>query len=43
MYIATKYQGKWSVLDTKTKVYYFIGCGKRFCEKKVQELNNESK
>ena len=39
-YIATKYKGKWSVLDSKTKVYYFIGSGKLFCENKAKELND---
>jgi len=38
-YLVTKYQGKWSVLDSKVRVYYFIGCGKKFCQQKANELN----
>lgn len=41
MYIACKYGNKWAVLDTKTRVYYFIGTGKKFCQTKANELNQE--
>lgn len=43
MFKVTKYKGKWSILDTKTCVYYFIGSGKEFCTKKAIELNKEIK
>jgi hypothetical protein len=38
-YKLTKYQGKWSVYDTKARVYYFIGCGKNYCQQRLNELN----
>ena len=38
-FILTKYKNKWAVLDSRTGVYYFIGCGKRYCEKRCRELN----
>jgi len=38
-YILAKYKNKWAVLDLRTCVYYFIGCGKKYCEKKLKELN----
>lgn len=40
-YKATKYKNKWAVLDCKTRVFYFIGCGKAFCENKARDLNKE--
>jgi hypothetical protein len=40
VYRACKYQNKWAVLDTKTKVYYFIGTGMQFCMVKAKELNS---
>ena len=39
MYIVTKYKNKWSVLDTKSNVYYFIGSGKKYCTEKANSLN----
>lgn len=38
-YRVVKYGSKWAVLDTKTRVYYFCGKGKRFCEDQAKELN----
>lgn len=38
-YEVTKYKGKWSVYDKQARVYYFTGCGKKFCEQKALELN----
>lgn len=35
-----KYKGKWSVYAVKSNTFHYIGCGKKFCEKKVKELNN---
>lgn len=35
----TKYRGKWAVYFPNSKTYEFIGKGKRFCEKKIKELN----
>lgn len=35
-----KYQGKWAVYAKTSRTFHFIGRGKRFCEKKVNELNN---
>lgn len=39
MYILAKYKNKWAVLDTKVNVYYFIGYGRHYCEKRLKELN----
>jgi hypothetical protein len=39
MFVLAKYKNKWAVLDTAANVYYFIGCGRTYCEKKVRELN----
>jgi hypothetical protein len=41
MFTVVKYKGKWAVLDTKTRVYYFIGAGKSYCEERAIELNKE--
>lgn len=38
MYILAKYKNKWSVLDTKSNVYYFIGAGRAYCIKRLKEL-----
>lgn len=38
-YKACKYGNKWAVLDTSSRVYYFIGTSKRFCQTKANELN----
>lgn len=43
MYVLAKYQGKWSVLDTKTRVYYFIGSGKKYCIERMNKLNKLDK
>jgi len=40
LYKVEKYRGKWSILDTKTRVYYFIGCGKQYCIEKCRQLNS---
>jgi hypothetical protein len=42
MYVLAKYKNKWAVLDTFTNVYYFIGCGRAYCEKRLEELNRPS-
>lgn len=39
VFIVEKYRGRWAVLDTKTRVFYFIGCGRAYCEKRAAELN----
>ena len=39
-YELTKYRNKWAVFCRQTKVYYFIGCGKVYCTKRAEELNN---
>ncbi len=39
MYVLAKYKNRWAVLDIKTNVYYFIGCGRSYCEKRLKELN----
>lgn len=41
MYVLSKYKNRWAILDTKTNVYYFIGCGRVYCEKRLKELNKE--
>ena len=39
-YEATKWNGRiWAVFDKVSRTFYFIGKGKRFCEKKAKELN----
>ncbi len=37
-----KYKNKWAVYGTRYRCFFFIGSGKKFCEQKVQELNNTS-
>lgn len=37
---AAKYKGKWAVFDTVSRTFNWIGRGKRFCEKKANELND---
>lgn len=41
IYKTVKYKGKWSVYDTRSRVYYFIGQGRLFCMQKAMELNKE--
>lgn len=38
MFIAEKYKGKFAILDTKSRVWYFAH-GRRACEKLAAELN----
>lgn len=35
-----KYQNRWAVYGTKCRCFFFIGEGKKICERKVQELNH---
>lgn len=42
MFIVEKYKGRWAILDTRTCVWYFAK-GKRACEKRAKELNEELK
>jgi hypothetical protein len=42
MFVLAKYKNKWAVLDTKTNVYYFIGRGRAYCEKRLKELKQEA-
>jgi len=37
---AAKYGNKWAVFDKVSRTFSFIGCGKRFCQKKAKELND---
>lgn len=39
MFVLEKYGRFWAVLDTKTCVWYFIGCGRKYCKQKIKELN----
>lgn len=39
MFVLAKYKNKWAVLDTAANAYYFIGCGRAYCERKAEELN----
>ena len=39
VFIVEKYKNKWAVLDTVSRVWYFIGAGRKTCEKKAKELN----
>ncbi len=40
MFIAAKYQGRWAILDGKTRVWYFAAkTGKINAEKRARELN----
>jgi hypothetical protein len=42
-YIATLYRNsRWSVLDCRTHVFYFIGQSKVFCVQRARELNAQS-
>jgi hypothetical protein len=34
MFVLAKYKNKWAVLDTAANIYYFIGRGRAYCEKK---------
>lgn len=36
-----KYNGRLAVFSTKSRTFDFIGKGKRFCQQKVNELNNQ--
>lgn len=38
-----KYRGKWAVYSTESRTFDFIGAGKRFCERKVKELNSRKR
>ena len=38
-FILAKYQNKWAVYDKVSRTFSFIGCGKKFCQQKVNELN----
>lgn len=38
-YSVIKYRGKWAVLDSEARVYYFIGAGLEYCRKRADELN----
>ena len=39
-YSLAKYGNKWSVYSHQSRTYAFIGRGKDFCARKVNELNN---
>lgn len=39
MFVVEKYKNKWAVLDTVSCVWYFIGRGKKYCEKMAKDLN----
>ena len=30
----------WAVFEKRTRIFYYIGKGKRFCQNKVKELNS---
>ena len=38
-FAVVKYRGKWSVLDTITGVYYYIGKGYKVCREACDRLN----
>lgn len=38
---AAKYGNKWGVFDRVSRTFSHIGKGKRFCENKSRELNND--
>ncbi len=40
---AAKYNGKWAVFSKQSRTFDFIGAGKRFCQKKAKELNEEDR
>lgn len=46
MYEAAKYNDnghwKWAVFNTVSRCFFFIGKGRRFCEKKSRELNENN-
>ena len=35
-----KYHNRWAVYGTKCRCFFFIGESKKFCKRKVQELNH---
>lgn len=37
-----KYENKYAVYAKSARCFFFIGKGKRFCQKKVKELNKLS-
>lgn len=41
-YTMGKYNGKWAVLQIKTRLWFYIGKGKNVCEKMVKILNREA-
>ena len=38
-YELAKYKGKWAVFDKVSRMFYFVGMGKKFCKRKVESLN----
>ena len=36
-----KYHRKWAVFSKRSRTFDFIGKGRKFCEKKVEELNKK--
>jgi hypothetical protein len=41
IYSLAKYKGKWAVYSSISNCYFYIGCGKGFCQKKIIELNKK--
>ena len=40
---AAKYNGVWAVFSKQSRTFSFIGCGKAYCTKKAEELNQEDR
>jgi hypothetical protein len=36
-----KYHNKWAVFDRVSRLFFYVGKGKKFCTEKARELNKE--
>lgn len=36
-----KYHNKWAVFDRVSRLFFYVGKGKKFCTEKARELNKQ--
>ena len=41
IYEPAKYHNKWAVFDRVSRLFFYVGKGKKFCTEKARELNKE--
>lgn len=41
IYEPAKYHNKWAVFDRVSRLFFYVGKGKKFCTEKAEELNKE--